>query len=90
MEMLAERVFAVPLAEKIDEIQWILTVPSIWNERAKRKMLLWATKAGMIYAEDEKKIHNHLLIVYERGKHSLSLSLSLSLSSLLSSTVASV
>ena len=44
-----------------DEIQWILTVPAIWSDKAKQRMKDWAIKAGLI----EGHIPNQLKIVYE-------------------------
>jgi len=55
--------------ENIDDIQWILTVPAIWSEKAKYKMEQWAFKAGLI----NKQIPNHLKIVYEPDCASLSI-----------------
>ena len=42
-------------------IQWIITVPAIWNDEAKNKMKEWATKAGLV--DDE--LNNGCKIVYE-------------------------
>ena len=33
--------------DKIEQIQWVLTVPAIWSDRAKSLMEQWAYKAGM-------------------------------------------
>ena len=44
-----------------DEIQWILTVPAIWSDKAKQRMKDWAIIAGLI----EGHIPNQLKIVYE-------------------------
>eukprot|EP01083_Nonionella_stella_P028421 78252_1 len=33
---------------KDSQIQWILTVPAIWNDAAKNQMREWATIAGLI------------------------------------------
>eukprot|EP01084_Bolivina_argentea_P054602 100128_1 len=52
-----------------DEIQWIITVPSIWNDNAKVKMKLWATKANLI----NKNVRNQCKIVYEPDCASLAL-----------------
>ena len=41
------------------EIEWILTVPSIWNEKAKYKLKQWAEKANLF------KYHDQCKIVYE-------------------------
>eukprot|EP01084_Bolivina_argentea_P020120 37435_1 len=35
---------------KDNEIQWIITVPTIWNDEAKHKMKQWAIKSGLIDA----------------------------------------
>eukprot|EP01084_Bolivina_argentea_P079170 143651_1 len=56
------------IVKNIDDIQWILTVPAIWSDRAKYKMEYWAQKAGLI----SKKIFNHLRIVYEPDCASIS------------------
>merc|ERR1712154_711978 len=53
----------------VDDIQWILTVPAIWSEKAKYKMEQWAHRAGLI----NKEIPNHLKIVYEPDCASLSI-----------------
>jgi len=55
--------------DRIDDIQWILTVPAIWSEKAKYKMEQWAFRAGLI----NKEIPNHLKIVYEPDCASLSI-----------------
>ena len=55
--------------DNIDDIQWILTVPAIWSEKAKYKMEQWAAQAGLI----NKQIPNHLKIVYEPDCASLSI-----------------
>merc|ERR1712228_380034 len=55
--------------ENIDDIQWILTVPAIWSEKAKYKMEQWAQRAGLT----NKEIPNHLKIVYEPDCASLSI-----------------
>jgi len=55
--------------DNIDDIQWILTVPAIWSEKAKYKMEQWAFRAGLI----NKEIPNHLKIVYEPDCASLSI-----------------
>eukprot|EP01083_Nonionella_stella_P176968 620685_1 len=44
-----------------DEIQWILTVPAIWDERAKSNMKTWIIAAGLV----NEAIINQCLIVYE-------------------------
>jgi len=58
----------VVLEKGIKNIQWILTVPAIWSDRAKNKMERWAEKAGLI----SKKIFSHLRIVYEPDCASIS------------------
>ena len=45
----------------IKDIQWILTVPAIWSDRAKDKMERWAQMAGLV----DENTFNHLRIVYE-------------------------
>ena len=55
--------------DNIDDIQWILTVPAIWSEKAKFRMEQWAHRAGLI----NKQIPNHLKIVYEPDCASLSI-----------------
>jgi len=52
----------------IKDIQWILTVPAIWSERAKHKMERWAQQAGLI----DRNIFKHLRIVYEPDCASIS------------------
>eukprot|EP01084_Bolivina_argentea_P006327 11986_1 len=32
---------------KMNEIQWIITVPAIWNDKSKYKMKEWAIKSGL-------------------------------------------
>eukprot|EP01084_Bolivina_argentea_P304262 525417_1 len=54
--------------KSIDDIQWILTVPAIWSDRAKHKMDTWAQRAGLT----NKNIYNHLRIVYEPDCASIS------------------
>ena len=44
-----------------NEIQWIITVPAIWNDTAKSKMEQWAIKAGLV----DENIPNQCKIVYE-------------------------
>lgn len=44
-----------------NEIQWILTVPAIWSEKAKKKMRDWAIKSGLTNGD----IHDQIKIVYE-------------------------
>merc|ERR1719385_283942 len=51
-----------------EDIQWLLTVPAIWSDRAKWKMERWALKAGLI----SDKIIEHLRIVYEPDCASIS------------------
>eukprot|EP01084_Bolivina_argentea_P309974 536233_1 len=49
--------------ESIDdsEIQWIMTVPAIWSEKAKYQMKKWIVNAGLI----DTNIKDQCLIVYE-------------------------
>eukprot|EP01083_Nonionella_stella_P013584 38221_1 len=51
------------------EIQWIITVPAIWNDTAKYKMKGWAVRAGLI----DPKIPNQCKIVYEPDCASLAI-----------------
>ena len=44
-----------------DEIQWILTVPAIWSEKAKQQMKQWAIKADII----NKDTPSQMKVVYE-------------------------
>mmetsp|Transcript_54411 Transcript_54411/g.90133 ORF Transcript_54411/g.90133 Transcript_54411/m.90133 type:complete len:725 (-) Transcript_54411:82-2256(-) len=53
----------------VDDVQWILTVPAIWSEKAKFKMEQWSIEAGLI----NKQIPHHLKIVYEPDCASLSI-----------------
>eukprot|EP01083_Nonionella_stella_P009682 27766_1 len=53
-----------------DEIQWIVTVPAIWSQKAKNKMKTWITKAGLV----SPTILNQCMIVYEPDCASLSIS----------------
>ncbi len=46
------------------DIQWVVTVPAIWSDKAKRFMRYCAAKGGLI-GEGEKYIKNHLIIAYE-------------------------
>eukprot|EP01084_Bolivina_argentea_P259870 438685_1 len=43
------------------EIQWIITVPAIWNEKAKRKMKNWIVESKLV----DKNSPNQCKIVYE-------------------------
>eukprot|EP00485_Elphidium_margaritaceum_P019212 CAMPEP_0202731308 /NCGR_PEP_ID=MMETSP1385-20130828/187081_1 /ASSEMBLY_ACC=CAM_ASM_000861 /TAXON_ID=933848 /ORGANISM="Elphidium margaritaceum" /LENGTH=472 /DNA_ID=CAMNT_0049397601 /DNA_START=121 /DNA_END=1536 /DNA_ORIENTATION=+ len=52
-----------------EDIQWIITVPAIWSDRAKHKMTSWAIAAGLV----SKKIRNQLKIVYEPDCASLAI-----------------
>lgn len=52
----------------IADIQWILTVPAIWSDRAKFKMERWSQTAGLIGGD----ILDHLRIVYEPDCASIS------------------
>merc|ERR1711933_472536 len=51
------------------EIQYFLTVPAIWSDKAKDQMVQWAIEAGLISG----KIQNQLKIVYEPDCASLSI-----------------
>ena len=53
----------------INDIQWILTVPAIWDDIAKDKMLKWIEKAGLI----SPNIKDHCILKYEPDCASLSL-----------------
>ena len=53
----------------IYDIQWIVTVPAIWDDTAKDKMITWIEMAGLI----DKKIEDHCLLKYEPDCASLSL-----------------
>eukprot|EP01084_Bolivina_argentea_P277708 474228_1 len=44
-----------------DDIQWILTIPAIWSDKAKYDMKQWAIKAGLI----NKNISNQLRMALE-------------------------
>jgi len=50
--------------DNVDQIQWILSVPAIWSNRAKYIMENCAQNAGMIH-KGGRQIRNHLLIAYE-------------------------
>ena len=52
-----------------EDIQWIITVPAIWNDNAKYRMRQWAVDAGLV----DPKIKNQCKIVYEPDCASLSL-----------------
>eukprot|EP01083_Nonionella_stella_P207901 754841_1 len=52
-----------------DEIQWIVTVPAIFNYRAKHKMKTWMTKAGLV----EPTILNQCIFVCEADCASMSI-----------------
>lgn len=52
-----------------DDIQWILTVPAIWSDRAKQRMKDWAVAAGLV----EGHITSQLKMVYEPDCASLSI-----------------
>jgi len=59
---------SISLPNGIDDVQWILTVPAIWSDRAKHKMEAWAIRAELI----NRNIFNHLRIVYEPDCASIS------------------
>ncbi len=44
-----------------NEIQWIVTVPAIWSQKAKNNMKQWIIEAGLV----KKHILNQCVIVYE-------------------------
>eukprot|EP01084_Bolivina_argentea_P204172 348629_1 len=46
---------------KHDEIEWIISVPAIWNDNAKHKMKTYAVEAGLV----NEKLANQCKIVYE-------------------------
>eukprot|EP01083_Nonionella_stella_P079689 218766_1 len=54
---------------KKGEIQYILTVPAIWSEKAKYVMRQWITKAGLVDANDKTQCK----IVYEPDCASLAI-----------------
>eukprot|EP01083_Nonionella_stella_P018205 50835_1 len=54
---------------KSQEIQWIVTVPSIWSERAKSKMETWIINAELV----DPMIKDQCLIVYEPDCAALSI-----------------
>ena len=54
---------------KKSEIQWILTVPAIWNDTAKDMMRKWIIKAGLVSDDDP----NQCKIVYEPDCASLAI-----------------
>merc|ERR1712154_359073 len=54
---------------KIEEVQWILTVPAIWSDKAKSVMQTAAINAGMVNPE----IDGQLIIAYEPDCASLSI-----------------
>eukprot|EP01084_Bolivina_argentea_P078664 142759_1 len=51
------------------EIQWIITVPAIWNDNAKNNMRQWVIKAGLV----NPKILGQCQIVYEPDCAALSI-----------------
>eukprot|EP01083_Nonionella_stella_P078673 215404_1 len=54
---------------KKEEIQWILTVPAIWSNKAKYMMTQWITKAGLVDENDKTQCK----IVYEPDCASLAI-----------------
>ena len=46
-------------------IQWIVTVPAIWNDKAKYKMKKWMIEAGLIERDEKKRPKDQCRIVYE-------------------------
>eukprot|EP01084_Bolivina_argentea_P087402 157859_1 len=62
------------------EVQYYLTVPAIWSDKAKDRMIQWAIMSGLVEGkrnkhtkEVELKIANQMQIVYEPDCASLSL-----------------
>ena len=55
--------------DSIKDIQWIVTIPAIWDDIAKNKMITWIGKAGLTI----KEIKDHCLLKYEPDCASLSL-----------------
>ena len=51
------------------DIQWIITVPAIWNDAAKLQMRQWTIDAGLV----DPNIHDQCKIVYEADCASLAL-----------------
>ncbi|ETO11020.1 hypothetical protein RFI_26357 [Reticulomyxa filosa] len=49
--------------EKIEDVQWVVTVPAIWSNTAKNKMREAALRAGLI----KRDIFNHLKIIVLNG-----------------------
>merc|ERR1712157_656992 len=45
--------------KSIQDIEWIITVPAIWDDIAKNKMREWAIDAGLA----DETIHDHIKIV---------------------------
>ena len=54
---------------RIQDIQWIVTIPAIWDDSAKNKMIKWIEMAGLI----DKNIKDHCILKYEPDCASLSL-----------------
>eukprot|EP01084_Bolivina_argentea_P021865 40643_1 len=54
---------------KANEIQWIITIPTIWSDKAKTKMEEWAIEAGLV----NKDVKGQCRIVYEPNCASLAL-----------------
>eukprot|EP01083_Nonionella_stella_P165515 550829_1 len=52
-----------------EEIQWILTVPAIWSDKAKYMMRQWIIKAGLVDVKDKTQCK----IVYEPDCASLAI-----------------
>eukprot|EP01083_Nonionella_stella_P052426 139072_1 len=46
---------------EVDDIQWILTIPALWDNASKHSMRQWGLASGLI----NKNITNHLKIVLE-------------------------
>ena len=69
LERKFKRKFNIDNIDHIRDIQWIVTVPAIWDDAAKDKMLKWINKAGLT----DKNIPNHCILRYEPDCASLSL-----------------
>eukprot|EP01084_Bolivina_argentea_P021873 40658_1 len=59
----------IQIKNMYNNIQWIITVPAIWNDEAKNKMKQWAIKAGLVNEE----LNNNCRIVYESDCASLAI-----------------
>eukprot|EP01083_Nonionella_stella_P207902 754843_1 len=68
-EHIARRIVHASITD--DEIQWIVTVPAIFNHSAKHKMKTWITKAGLVNVH--ATIPNQCIFVCEADCASLSI-----------------